>query len=179
MCRSGRTKGHLSDKRRGAIEFDLSRQSPNRSQASTSICSATNNPDVNSTARLPIRKFTARSRDPRLLSPGTTWEPTPIPAPPGTPFDLEYVWPLQHRGKPAHSQYYSSGDASANDLIELNAMRTSSEEKLTLFLLNQSGSDLRDWGDAGHGGTAQLVLTTITEPSTIVLLATGLLGLLA
>jgi hypothetical protein len=78
-------------------------------------------------------------------------------------------------------QYYSSDMATSADLTELNAMRVSTDKKLTLFLITASGatSGVRDWGDAGHGGVAQLVLTSIPEPSTFVLMVCGIMSLLA
>jgi hypothetical protein len=77
--------------------------------------------------------------------------------------------------------YYSSDIATSADLTELNAMRTSTDKKLTLLLYTATGvtSGVRDWGDAGHGGAAQLVLNTIPEPGAFVLLSVGLFSLLA
>ena len=135
------------------------------------------NPDVNNTATLQVA--TSLHVHGGLTS--LTWNnmATYTEPPALAPYDFESFGRFSIASGQPNSQYYSSDAASANDLIELNAMRTDSEKKLTMFLMNNSGSGLRDWGDAAHGGAAQLVVTTLPEPSTIMLLAIGLLSLLA
>ena len=76
--------------------------------------------------------------------------------------------------------WYDSSPASTSDLSLLNGVRTGSDKVLTLSMeSNASGDGIRDWGNAASGYAARLILTTAPEPSSIVLLAGGLLGLLA
>jgi hypothetical protein len=78
--------------------------------------------------------------------------------------------------------WYDSSAASESDVANLEALRTSSEKKITMLLADGDlGLGERDWGDASHGFAPRLVLTTtpVPEPATAALLATGLIGLLA
>lgn len=159
-------------KRRGAVEFDLSGITQTITGAYLR-CYATVNPPVNGTAAV---EFAASLQVHGTLS-SITWNNM------GTytagAVDLEGLGYFDLPADQPGGQYYSSNNATANDLIELEAQRTSTDKKLTLFLLNQSGSGLRDWADAAHGGAVQLVVTTVPEPATTSLFMTGLLGLLA
>jgi hypothetical protein len=75
------------------------------------------------------------------------------------------------------NRYYSSS-ASAADVAVLEGLRTSSDKKLTMLLRANSG--FLNWGDAYNGNpVAQIVVTTVPEPSAIALLVAGLLSLLA
>ncbi len=71
--------------------------------------------------------------------------------------------------------WYASNAATANDLAELNSLRTGSG--MVTVLLAATGSR-REWGDLWAGMPPRLVLTVVPEPSTLVLLGTALLGLL-
>jgi hypothetical protein len=79
------------------------------------------------------------------------------------------------------STWYDSSAASANDLVLLEALRTSAEKKVTMLLADGNvGTGQREWGDAGYAGAApRLVITTIPEPSALLLCVTGLFGALA
>lgn len=75
-------------------------------------------------------------------------------------------------------QYYRSSDASAADVTVLEALRTSTDKKLTVLLRASFGC--LNWGDQTSGGNvAQLVVTTVPEPSVVAMFAGGLFGLLA
>jgi hypothetical protein len=79
----------------------------------------------------------------------------------------------------AMGQYYSSS-ASAADVAAIEGLRMASdpnERKLTVLLSATSGAV--SWGDAANGDlVAQLVVTTIPEPNTLIMIALSLLGLL-
>lgn len=165
-----------SYKRRGAIEFDLNDVTQEITGAYLKLYAIDST--VNDTAVVQ----TAASLHVHGTLDSMTWNNmgTYTDPPGGTgATDLESLGYFNIAENQPRGQYYSSANASANDLVELNAMRTSTEKKFTLFLLNQSGSGVRDWADAGNGEVAQLVVTTIPEPSTIILLAIGSVSLMA
>lgn len=75
------------------------------------------------------------------------------------------------------STWYRSNAATADDLVDLNALRTGTG--MVTMMLACSGSR-HEWGDGYAGFAPRLVLTTaVPEPSTVLLLCSGLMGLLA
>ncbi len=72
-------------------------------------------------------------------------------------------------------EWIASANASAADISALESIRTGSSGKVTMLLTASAGD--RDWNDVNHGYAPQLVLTTVPEPSLVVLLVTGLIGL--
>jgi hypothetical protein len=66
--------------------------------------------------------------------------------------------------------------ASAADVSALEALRAGSSKTVTVLMT--AGIGERDWNDVNHGYAPQLVLNgQVPEPSSIILLVTGLIGL--
>lgn len=72
--------------------------------------------------------------------------------------------------------WYQSNAATANDLAALNSQRTGTG-MVTMLLAASFGN--REWSDGLAGFAPRLVLTTaVPEPSAVMLLTTGLIGLI-